>query len=323
MIRAIQPTKALFATENPPHAVVLANTAEGLWFFGSQQWVELEGQHITAIAPHDTGIWAIVNQTELWHRPLTGEWQLVSPGNQLQLNCLLPIDHHTVLVGTADAHLLRVKNGTIEPLESFEAAPGREEWYTPWGGSPDVRSMALGTSGEIYVNVHVGGILRSDDQGRSWLPTVDIDVDVHQVQTVPSYPNWVLAATAQGFAISTDRGETWQFDRTNLHGRYARAIAISDDIILMSVSTGPNTSKAALYRRPLSLSAPFVKCEQGLPTWFPHNINTACLTSFQGKTIFGTEEGQLFASEDAGETWHEVISGLPAIQGVSIVPSLH
>lgn len=55
----------------------------------------------------------------------------------------------------------------LQFIDSFEQAEGREEWYTPWGGLPDVRSLAVGTAGERYVNVHVSGILRSHEQGRS------------------------------------------------------------------------------------------------------------------------------------------------------------
>ena len=37
-----------------------------------------------------------------------------------------------------------------------------------------MRTIAAGAEGELYVNVHVGGILRSDDDGASWRPTIDI-----------------------------------------------------------------------------------------------------------------------------------------------------
>ena len=87
-------------------------------------------------------------------------------------------------------------------------SPGRDAWYQPHGGPPAVRTMAVDDEGRIYVNVHVGGIVRSDDEGRSWEPTIDIDVDVHQVVTVPGQPGRVVAATARGLATSDDYGRS-------------------------------------------------------------------------------------------------------------------
>jgi hypothetical protein len=179
---------------------------------------------------------------------------------------------------------MRISTGNIQHLDSFDQAEGRKAWYTPWGGAPDVRSLAISSSGDLYVNVHVGGILRSRDQGQSWQPTLDLHADVHEVRTVVDRPDLVLAATAEGLAWSEDRGESWQFDRANLHATYARAIAVGDETeeatILMSVSLGPHGGKAALYRRPLHQSGTFQKCHQGLPEWFSDNINTGCLATW-------------------------------------------
>jgi len=66
-----------------------------------------------------------------------------------------------LFVGTARAHLVR--DGDV--VESFDAVPGRDDWYTPWGGPPDTRSIAEAADGTLHVNVHVGGIPRSRDGG--------------------------------------------------------------------------------------------------------------------------------------------------------------
>src|SRR5437763_7767874 len=100
------------------------------------------------------------------------------------LSCLLP---HAggLLVGTHEAHLLELSGDTLVALPSFEAVPEREAWYTPWGGPPDTRSLAA--DGEaVLANVHVGGVLASDDLAR-WQALVDIDVDVHQIVVAPDH----------------------------------------------------------------------------------------------------------------------------------------
>lgn len=291
---------------------VIVGTSDGLVFLDSKYSVELEGHSINALASSHDGLWAIANQNSVWHRDSNDQWHQVASIDDLRLNCILPIQG-AVLVGTSEAHLIRIADGNIQRINCFESAEGRSEWYTPWGGPPDVRSIAVGASGEFYVNVHVGGILRSDDHGKSWQPTIDVDADVHEVRTVPSRPHLVLAATARGLAISQDKGNTWSFDRTNLHAHYSRALAVCDGTILMSASMGPSGNKSALYRRPLDEPGTFEKCVRGLPEWFPDNINTGTLAAFKNIAAFGTHDGQTFLSSDAGLTWKQIAADLAPV----------
>src|SRR5213593_1928350 len=96
----------------------------------------------------------------------------------------------------------------LEVDSSFDAAEGREAWHTPWGAPADVRSISSGADGAVYVNVHVGGVLRSTDGGAGWRPTLDIEHDVHQVLALPERPGLVLVAAADGFGLSRDGGDT-------------------------------------------------------------------------------------------------------------------
>ena len=84
-----------------------------------------------------------------------------------EAECLLPTQAG-VLVGTSEAHLSKLADNGFEPVSSFDHAEGRDAWFTPWGGPPAVRSMSTDPDGAIYANVHVGGVLRSRDGGRSW-----------------------------------------------------------------------------------------------------------------------------------------------------------
>ncbi len=298
--------------------LVIAGTSDGLLFVDSKQHVELEGHSITALASSSNELWVIADSNSVWHRNLNGEWHQVTSINDLRLNCILPLKN-AVLVGTSEAHLLHIANGSINRINCFEMVEGRSEWYTPWGGPPDVRSMAVSQSGEIYVNVHVGGILRSNDQGKSWQPTIDFHADVHEVRTIPDLPELVLAATAEGLAISQDRGNSWSFDRTNLHAAYSRAVAVCGETILMTTSTGPHGGKAAIYRRSLDEPGTFSKCERGLPEWFSDNINTGTLATLGNIAAFGTCEGQLFFSEDAGLTWKQIATSSAPILCVNLI----
>ncbi|HEX2031316.1 MAG TPA: hypothetical protein VHL78_07960, partial [Actinomycetota bacterium] len=192
-------------------------------------------------------------------------------------------------------------------------------WHTPWRGPPDTRSLSAGPDGTLYANVHVGGILRSQD-GESWTPTIDIDADVHQVLAHPDRPDTVLAACAWGLAVSRDRGATWSIEYDGLHGRYCRAVAVAGDAVLVSASTGPFTDRAAVYRRALDADRPFERCSDGLPEWFPANIDSHCLAASGDTVAFGTGDGRVFRSDDRGRIWEEAASGLPPVRAVVFGP---
>lgn len=292
---------------------LIVGTTQGLLLLATEPQMKLAGHDITAVAYSSNGWWAIADHSVIWHRDPDEHWHQVAAVNDAQLNCLLPLKD-AVWVGTSGACLIRMEDGALQRINCFEAIEGRDEWYTPWGDPPDVRSLAVGPAGTLYVNVHVGGILRSDDQGRTWQPTIDVHADVHEVRTIPERPDWVLAATAQGLALSEDRGDTWRFDRKNLHGAYARAVAVCRDTILMTASTGPHTGKAAVYRRPLHQPGEFEKCVQGLPEWFSDNINTGTLATAGGCAAFGTREGEIYLSADAGQSWHSAATDLASIR---------
>jgi hypothetical protein len=59
---------------------------------------------------------------------------------------------------------------------------------------------------------------------------------------------------------------------------------------------------------------PFVRCVEGLPEWFPANIDTFCLAAAGTRAAFGTEEGSVFVSDDEGSSWRTVAEGLPPVR---------
>lgn len=294
-------------------------TAAGVWrLSGGRRTVEIEEHPVEWIVRQDGARWAIIEEEEVWRRGPDGDWQRVATSAGLALRTLLPVADG-LLVGSAEAHLYRCCHGPdLEPLMSFEFAPGRDDWFTPWGGPPDVRSMAVDDAGRWYVNVHVGGILRSDDEGGIWQPTaIDIETDVHQVVTVAGHPDRVVAATGEGLAQSEDGGATWTIEREGLHATYCRAVAALDDRVLVSASDGPRAERAAVYRGRLDGSG-LEKCSEGLPEWFSDNIDTGCLAMRQGVAVFGTRDGRIYASDDGGESWSLEADDLPRIHSLSL-----
>jgi hypothetical protein len=232
-------------------------------------------------------------------------------------NCFAPFDGQT-LVGTDEAHVFLVDaHGHSSLVESFDEIPGRDHWYTPWGAPAATRSLTVTADGVPLVNVHVGGVWRGDQKLRSWTEVVPVDDDTHQVLAAEAGPLVVVAA-AVGFGWSVDDGQTYRWTTDGLHASYCRAVAVAGDHALVSASTGPFTKQSAVYRRLVDSTEPFERCRSGLPEWFDFNIDTFQLSASDGSVAIGTEDGDVFLSEDAGSTWSLAAKDLPAIRSVTL-----
>ncbi len=300
-------------------ARILAGTADGVLELdsaGQSGDVEHGGRKVTGLARTGADYWTILDGREIWRTTDDG-WSHVTTLDPYRGDCMADTDIAGVLVGTSEAHLYRVEKNAAEPVSAFDQVDGRSEWYTPWGGPPASRSISEDDDA-VFVNVHVGGIVRSMDGGATWEPTIDIDSDVHKV-----WAGWgrVFGACAWGLAESTDAGKTWTMRSDGLHAKYCRGVAVCGETVLVSASNGPSGGRAAVYRGSLA-GGPLERCRNGLPEWFGGNIDSYCLdaASDLGVAVFGTEDGRVFVSTDEGATWTEVASGLRAIQCVLTMP---
>jgi hypothetical protein len=291
---------------------VLVGTEDGLVELDGTQTVHLAGHAVPHVAVAGESWWAISDTKQVRRRDGQGAWAPAVDVASGALKCLLP-EAGGLLMGMAEASLLRLTSEGVAAVDSFQAVPGRDGWYTPWGGPPDTRSLAS-AEGVLYVNVHVGGIPRSRDGGSSWTPTIDVDTDVHQVLAVDGR---VLAACGdEGLAVSHDGGESWTVDTDGLHATYCRAVAVAGDTVLVSASEGPRGARSAVYRRPLDGSRSFERCREGLPEWFDGNIDTFCLAAHGSECAFGTRDGRVFRSDDAGAHWGQAADGLATVRSV-------
>ena len=172
-----------------------------------------------------------------------------------------------------------------KPVASFDEAPTRDEWHTPWGGPPEVRSISVSPEGVVFVNVHVGGILRSRDACATWEPTIDLHVDVHQVLALGG--GRVLAACGDGgLASSRDDGDSWVFATEGPRATYCRAVAVAGSDVLVSASKGPRGNGSAIYRRPLDDDeAPFEVVVDGLRDNVDSGMLLADSYSTDGRTF--------------------------------------
>ena len=255
-----------------------------------------------------------------------GVWSTVAT-SQLDLACVMVIGQ-TIYLGTDDARVLRVREkGEVDSLGGFEAVPGRDTWYAGSAlidgqvvGPPlGVRSMTATSDGAVLLaNVHVGGIPRSTDGGRTWQATIDIDSDIHEVCAHPVHPGIVIAAAAVGLCISRDGGATWTVEQQGLHASYCSAVAFSEDDILVAASTDHFASHGAVYQRPIDGKEPLEPIAS-FPKRLEGIVDTGCIATRGSAIAVADKAGNLYVSADGGDSWLRLDSGLPTISSVLVV----
>jgi hypothetical protein len=223
--------------------------------------------------------------------------------------CLIKEKPLDLLIGTTPPHIYRINEaGSAVRIKTFDDLDVRDHWYTPWGGPAAVRSMASTRDGWIYADIHVGSIMRSPDNGRTWEPvTPTLHKDVHEVTTTPSSNSRVYANTYLSVYISDDNGESWEHRSKNLNNRYGRGVAVNPgnpDIILCGVSDGPRGTNVhgQLYYTE-DAGGNWTHVYHGFPESTKKNIDTFHIVYEDEDVAWVSDEDTLFQSKDRGQTW--------------------
>jgi len=300
----------------PKEPALLIGTDDGLHQLLPEPRVLLPDEKVTAIATSGEAVWCITDERTVRRQRHGTAFKPIFELTDRRLTCL-GLTSHGVFIGTSGAHLLRIKNKKLGMMHSFDRVAGRSDWFSPDSDEADTRSIAQSESGAVFVNVHVGGIPRSTTGGDTWKPTIDIEQDVHQVIAHPKKEGLILAAAAVGLCVSDDDGDTWTVRNDGLHGDYCRAVALCRDTVLVTASTGPRSRRGAVYHTSLNPDDTLETCERGLPDMFPGNIDTGCLAALGDRAAFGTKEGEVYQSLDAGESWTRIAASLPRVRAVA------
>ena len=309
--------------------ILVATWGDGLFAVtGDGRTQEIANQPVRGLAPDGRGgALAIVGRHSLRRRAPSGEWATVAT-SEFELSCCMAV-RDTIYVGTDDARMLRLSHGggVLDPIDGFDSVAGRDTWFAGSAivngqrlGPPlGIRSVAANSNGSIlFANVHVGGIPRSMDGGRTWQPTIDINSDVHEVRAHQANPDIVVAAAAVGLCISRDSGATWIIEREGLHAPHCSAVAFSGDDIIFSASTDPFAAEGRIYRRPVKPDGSLVAVEGGMPAWTEGNVDTGCIAANGSSIAVADRAGNLYGSDDFGRAWSCRSSRLPTPSGVLI-----
>lgn len=288
---------------------------------------ELADQTVCSLAADDHGrVLAIVGGHSLRRRSSDGEWTELAQ-SECGLACCVPVGD-AVLVGTDDARILRIDpDGRQQWLTGLDTVAGRASWYAGTAvidgkvvGPPlGIRSLAASCDDAVLLaNVHVGGIPRSADGGRTWQPTIDIESDVHQVSAHAARSDIAAAASAAGLCVSRDAGATWAIQQEGLHALHCSAVALGRSDIFVSAATGQFAEQGAVYRRPIDGTGSLQPLGGGFPRWIDGVADTSCIATRDAVVAVVDRSGSLYVSTDDGVSWSNPSARLPSASGLCI-----
>ena len=294
----------------PTRRAVIA-TARGLDSPTTPHLGDLADARVSAVARDGDNLWALADRRDLYHLTRAGA-DPVARLDEPAGNCLV-VHAGTVWVGGSQARLWRLEDDRLAPVDSFQSAPTSAEWHTPWSGPPDVFSMAS-DGNDLYVGVHVGGIIRTTD-GETWTPTIDLHVDVHQVAVDSDGTVWA-ATGMRGLAESHDRGATWEFHTAGLHAVYALAVAPVTGGALVAVASGHAGRDGTVYR----FDANGMHRGDGLPAQPNGAVGPRQLAASGELAVVALPGGELYESTDGGTRWNRSRTGLPEVSELLLHP---
>jgi photosystem II stability/assembly factor-like uncharacterized protein len=219
-----------------------------------------------------------------------------------------------------------------ENCEIFRSDDGGERWQqlsvtvrfpevtVAPGANPAKRVLELAVNpanpNEIYGAVEVGGVIRSLDGGEHWENVShgqylnDDTVDMHGVLVGRWRPGMVFAIGRAGLFSSTDRGEHWasaRLEPLNPKGQtYCRDIReVPGDPKTIWVSAGANfQSDVGVMFRSKDGGLSWTRVDMGVKP--KTTIFTITFDERQPRRMYcATSGGEVFASEDGGESWAE------------------
>jgi photosystem II stability/assembly factor-like uncharacterized protein len=241
-----------------------------------------------------------------------------------------PNGQAAIYAGTEPSNLYRSEDDgeTWETFPRLPELPSAPSWsFPPRPWTSHVRWIATHPVDPetVYVGIELGGVMCSRDGGATWEDRKPgSQYDSHALATHPAAPDHVYEAAGGGIAFSEDAGATWRpLDAgTDRHYTWGLAVDAADpDLWYVSATYSSREAhrnngdaRALIYRK--RDDAPWLALDGGgtLPNPLPY-MPYALLAPRDrpGALIAGMQNGELWLTEDAGDSWRQLDVKLPGL----------
>jgi len=282
------------------------------------------------------GVWVSEDCGKAWSKPSYGRR---GPGKVRSI--------------TIDPHDPRRLYAGCEPVDIFASADAGRSWtrldsvwdvpsvpamtYPLTRVEPHVRDVAVDPQNPdlLYAALQLGHIIRSSDRGRSWtLLASGLDCDVHTILLDPADPRRLIVATgghdsrlrhAPGRALyrSDHGGAAWTPTAMTFTQEYSVPLVRDPHRPGRIYCALANGTQGRWRRRPTGAESVLIRSNDGGTHWeqigsglattdFPE----ALAVDDTGRLYAGCRSGDLYASDDAGESWQHLELRLPEITSI-------
>jgi photosystem II stability/assembly factor-like uncharacterized protein len=262
----------------------------------------------------EEGVWVSRDAAENWtcSLPLSGAavWSLHLHGSRL-------------LAGVCPAALFRSGDGRTwhEATATLTRECPRIKY-----SRVTALAQALDNPRHLWAGVEIDGLHESDDDGRTWRPLGEgmTSRDIHALVCVPGAGPRLLATTNNDLNASDDGGRTWQamhIDRV-LPWKYTRALA--------QLAGRPEVLLLGGGDRPPGWEGAIARSADGGRTWVPARLPgraNSTVWAFavhpaDGDLVYAASvSGQVYHSEDAGQTWAKLETEFGEIRALAWAPA--
>ncbi|WP_227380179.1 WD40/YVTN/BNR-like repeat-containing protein [Haladaptatus halobius] len=226
-------------------------------------------------------------------------------------------DPNTIYVGTEPPMLYVSHDGcSFDALSAIETLPSRSEWtffHEPFYAG-HVHGLAIHPDRpeRLFAGVEHGAFIYSYDGGNSWNEAL-VGYDLHRVAVAPTHPDRVFAGAGEGLFISKDAAQSWSAVE-QLHGKFVHGIVFdpeNPDTVYVYV----DLVSSPLYRS-TDRGRTWEPIAEGLPAANP--ADPLCVHPDDSNVLFyagnsHNENGRLFMSTDAGDSWERLSFELPKV----------
>jgi photosystem II stability/assembly factor-like uncharacterized protein len=254
-------------------------------------------------------------------------------------------DPDTVYAGIEDAALFKSTDGG----QNWSELPGLRQHGSGPKWQPGAGGMCLHTiiidpsnAERMYIAISAAGAFRTDDGGATWKPinkgliskyipdpNAEVGHCVHRIAMHPSRPNTLFMQKHWDVMRTDNSGDQWTKVSGNLPTDFGFVIDVHahepETVYVVPIKSDsehfPLDGRLQVFRSKTGGNE-WEALTKGLPQkdCYVNVLRDAMAVDTLDKcgVYFGTTGGQVYASNDAGDTWNAIVRDLPAVVSVEV-----